>query len=442
MAYLSKQQVSDILANAPAGTDKTKIIQLLVAQGNELEGYSQPLTNKDGLVKSFVKGLADPFLRLGATANALGTSKMLGGPGANMTPQPSPLGPIKPISTIKEATGVGAELAGYATGNPIAAGSLFSAGGALTQNKDLKSVAKDAAIGAAVGSAGALIGKGVSKLASYLIDVAPESLMNHAVKPTLDELKKNIKYGTPTLGKQLVNEGVTGNTKALLKIADEQLTTNEAALQTLLEQSDGVVTKQSILKYAEPTLQKLQETPGAKADAKQLLEIFNDMPDEVPVAKANEIKRNIYDQIRKVAYRFDPSLSKEKAALKLMASGLKTEIENQSGDPATVALLNQKLSIYGRLEDRVVDQLARANRNQIVKMGDAFLAGIGIEHPLALATLLTKHAAESPGVLTRTAVGLNKLSGVTSGPVGKALKTAGKKILVSTPANLNRYQDQ
>src|SRR6185369_5636714 len=123
MAYLSKQQVQQILNNAPAGTDKIKIVQTLVSQGHQLEGYTQQAPQKDGIIKTIAKGLADPFLKIGATANALGSSKYLGGPGTNNTPQNVPyFGKVKPITTPGEAAGVTAELAGIAIPNPIASG--------------------------------------------------------------------------------------------------------------------------------------------------------------------------------------------------------------------------------------------------------------------------------------------------------------------------------
>lgn len=401
--------------------------------------HQNPLLNA---AKTVAKGLADPFLRLGATANALGTSKFFLGKGADLKPQNTPLGPVKPITTAKEAAGTLAELGGYAIGNPVASGALFSGGAALTDDKPLKQVALDTAIGAGTGLATVGASKVLGKLKNFVTDVAPESLMNHAVKPTLDELRKNIKYGDATLGKQLVNEGVKGSPKGLLTIADKQITQTENQLQSLLQNSTGMVQRSDLEKYLQPAIKKLENTPGAKKEIETFSEILNDFPESVPVAQANEIKRNIYDKLRDVAFKINPNLSTSKEAMKVLARGLKTEIENQSGNPNEVALLNRKSSIYGRLEDRVVDQLARANRNQLVTWSDAVIGSIGFSHPLAFLGLVAKHGAQSTRVLTNTAVGLNKLGSLGEGAAGQLTKTAAKKILVNLPSTLSRRRNQ
>lgn len=67
MAYLTKQQVQQILSNAPANLDKTKIIQQL-AQSNTLEGFNDQ--QQDGFLKSAIKDpintlLVNPATRIG-----------------------------------------------------------------------------------------------------------------------------------------------------------------------------------------------------------------------------------------------------------------------------------------------------------------------------------------------------------------------------------------
>jgi hypothetical protein len=398
---------------------------------------------QDGVVKSLAKGLASPFLKLGATAQALSTSKALGGKGADMRPHNVPyFGPTKPISTAKEAAGVGAELAGYAVGNPVASGAFFGAGAALEENKKAKDVVKQAAVGAATGAVLQGGSKAASKLKKLTTEILPESLMNHAVKPTLDELRKNIKYGDATLGKQLVQEGVRGSSTGLLKLADTQLTKAENELQQVLTNSQGAVNRADLEKYLLPAMKKLEKTPGAIKDAKVFQEILSDVPEQMSVAEANQIKRNLYDRLRDVAYKIDPSLSTTKEAMKTLGRGLKVEIENKSGQPETVRLLNQKLSIYGRLEDRVVDQLARANRNQLVHLSDVVLGSVGFSHPLAFAALIAKHGAQSTRVLSTAAVGLSKLNKPGTGPVSKTAGAAVKKVITNAPASLSRGPKQ
>jgi hypothetical protein len=141
------------------------------------EGFAQvqpkAAPQHDGFLKSVAKGIASPFLKLGATAEALGTSKYLGGSGTDNSIKNTPLGPVKPITTGREAAGVGLELAGYAVGGGGAvgvgkgvakgavgqaikqgvvqgakAGALAGAGtGLQKENATAKSVLKDTAIG-------------------------------------------------------------------------------------------------------------------------------------------------------------------------------------------------------------------------------------------------------------------------------------------------------
>jgi hypothetical protein len=314
-------------------------------------------------------------------------------------------------------------------GKVLAEGAAFGLAGGLNNNEDNGQLVSSAVLGAASNGVIGLAGKGIGKIKEIATDKLPEYLMNQAVKPALNDLKKNVRYGTDTLGKELVQEGVKGSAKGLLKISDRELTANENKLQSVLKNSTGIIKRDDIAPYLQATIDRLKATPGATENVSIYQSILNDLPEQFSVAKGNEFKRNLYSELRDVAYKIDPSLSKKKEAMKILASGLKSEIENKSGQPDIVRALNKKLSIYGRLEDSVVDGLARSNRKRLIGLQDTILASAGITHPLAFATILGRHLSTSTRVLTNSAVGLNAAKNIETGTTGKIIKKGTKRLL-------------
>ncbi len=322
-------------------------------------------------------------------------------------------------------------------------GSAFGATSAMSQKKDISGIIKSAIGGAVVGGAIPIAGKLASKVGgsikTKITQQLPESLMNHAIKPTLNELKKNIKTGSPTLGKELLQEGVAGSPEKLLKISDARLTSYENKLQSALKNSKGTITRDSLRPYFKDTIEKLQMTPGSKDSVVKVEAILADVPNSMNLLTANKIKRNLYDRLRDVAYKLDPSLSDTAQTMKTLAKSLKIEIEKQSGNPDNIREINKRLSIYGRLEDRVVDILARDGRNKILSLTDTIgaSAALGTMNPLLLGAFLGKKAIESESVLTKTAVSLNKLNNLT---VGKKTKTISKGLKAVTKRALLNAQ--
>ena len=189
-----------------------------------VNGESSP-EKKDGFLKSVVKGIASPFLKLGATADALSTSKNLGGKGADNAVKSTPLGDVQPITTAREAAGVGLELAANAVGGGGAvgigkgiakgavgqalktgvaqgakAGALSGAGiGIQKDEATFGAVARDAALGGAIGgvAGGALaaipgIGIGAYRTGKEIKNfVSPETTvaLTKAIKPSANNTK-------------------------------------------------------------------------------------------------------------------------------------------------------------------------------------------------------------------------------------------------------------
>lgn len=192
MAFLTKLQVKQILDKAPPNLDKGKIVESLISQGNQLEGFDQiqptSVTPQEGFLKRTLKGVvravAEPILRVGATADALGTSKAFGGKGADFTTKQTSVGPIKPISSAKDAAGVALELGATGVGfggagtvgkfgarflKSAALGGVFGTG--QTLQKDQSSF-KDVLTGAAVGGAIPVAGGALTLAKRFLGTVA------------------------------------------------------------------------------------------------------------------------------------------------------------------------------------------------------------------------------------------------------------------------------
>lgn len=232
---MNQVQINEFRRRAKqAGKTDSEIDTFIQLKMNQVEAQSSQsgLTSghleepkKDGFFKSVAKGIASPFLKLGATADALGTSKILGGKGTDNSVKQTPLGAVKPITTAREAAGVGLELAANTIGGGgvigvgkgiakgavgqalktgvkqgIKSGILAGAGTGLQQDEaTFGSVVKDAAIGGAAGGVlgGALaaipgIGIGVYRTAKGVKNfVSPESTiaLTKAIKPSANNTK-------------------------------------------------------------------------------------------------------------------------------------------------------------------------------------------------------------------------------------------------------------
>jgi len=309
-------------------------------------------------------------------------------------------------------------------GKNAALGAGFGASSGMEKNRDLKGIAGSAVGGALTGAAIGTAGIALKSAKDFVTKTTPEWMMNKSIKPALQDLKKNVKYGSDTLGKELLEEGVKGGPKKLLEIADDKMTSLEDELQTILSSQSAQGAKIQKAKLA-PYLKELAEdkagVPGLGGDVKKIGSIFDSIPDEMTLQEANIMKRRIYKELRDVAYKIDSKLGVKAAALKQIARGLKTEIENEVGG-TIVKDINKKLSVYGRLENSMVDQLAREMRNNGVGLTDAILlAGGDTTSVLALLRHLGKNFS------TNAAQTLYKGRDIGSGVAGQAAKATVKR---------------
>ena len=273
------------------------------------------------------------------------------------------------------------------------------------------------------------VGSGVSKVKNGLTKSAPSKLYDTAIKPTLDESRKAIKYGGKTLGQELIDRGIAGGDKKILNKSLERINQSEDALQNILKKSTEKISRDDIKKYLDPIIKAKNETPGLSSEVEKIDKVLNEFPKELTLSQANKVKRNLYNALRDVSFKLDPSLSTTKEAMKGMAKGIKSEIEKKTGGDV-VKKLNQDLSVYGRAHDRVVDKLARAERNNLLGLGDLItgtvgFGGGGISGGIGLAVLRrvagsTAFKTNSALVLDKIGKAIDKLPTDTAGNITKA----------------------
>lgn len=311
-----------------------------------------------------------------------------------------------------------------------ALGSAFGAASGMEKNRDISGIVGSTVGGALVGGALGTAGVLTKSIKDFVGKKTPEWIMNKAVKPALQDLKKNVKYGSETLGKQLLDEGVAGGPKKLLEIANNKTSQLENELQTALTHpglADARITKDKISPYIKDLIEQKAGTPGMSGDVQRIKNVFDSMPESMTISEANIMKRRIYNELRDISYKLDSKLSTKASTLKQIAKGLKTEIENAVGG-TVVKDINQKLSIYGRLENSMVDQLAREMKNNGIGLTDAILlAGGDTTSLLAILRHLGK------GAETYTAQGLSKIQNVGTGLLGKTTKDIIRRGTLNLP---------
>ena len=309
-------------------------------------------------------------------------------------------------------------------------GAAFGAAQGLEKNRSAKGIIGSAVGGAVIGTAVGGLGLLAKATKEFIGQKVPETIMNKAVKPALQDLKKNVKFGTNSLGKELLDEGVKGGPKKLLEIADQKTNSLEAELQGILNNptfSETKIRRDKIFPYLREIVSQKEKVPGGLRDIEKIKTLYNELPEEMTLNQANEIKRAIYQELRDVAYKLDAKLTGKATALKQIARGLKTEIENEVGG-SIVQDINKKLSIYGRLENSMVDQLAREMRNNGIGLTDAILAAGG---PTTSILALLRHAGQ--GAETYTAQGLSKINKLGTGFIGKSVKAVAKRAVLNSP---------
>lgn len=422
-------------------------------------------SKRPGIVQSIAQGVAQPFLRGASSIAGIGTA-LTGGDVSKINKEginygyfgkAQPVGAgfdvrnnvSQNIKPILSATGTGAEVAATIGGGSVGAAktiagkaaqigglSAVSGGGASLARGDSRGdVMKNALF---AGTIGAVLGGGagvVGKAGGKIIKNAPRGLYNTAIKTDLTDTKNALKFNGKTLGEELIERGVAGSDRKLFRTAKLRLNSSEDELQRLLKDSKQLIHREDLDNYLDPLIERYRNTPGLGPEIDNVKEILKELPERFSLAQANVYKRNIYNALTDTAFRIDPSLSPKREVMKSLAKGLRQEIEDRSSlevGPDVIRNINKDLSVYGRLQDRMIDKIARANKNNIIGLGDYATLGVGAGVGAitgggatigALGLQGAKRVLGSTTVKTGTAIGLNKLGKILEkAPTDKAGK--------------------
>lgn len=418
--------VKQMIANQEKDSDIKLVVDDFVSKYQNESVIETPQPKKDLLQKTGdVVNKIFPGKQVG---EAIGT---LAGYALSKDKKNYSLNAPKPLQVAGDIASGGAMVAGLKVPSPTGVlakagqlaglSALGGAGGSAAGGGGVKDILKSAFISGTIGAGISLVASGAGKAISSLTKKAPAKIYNTTIKTPLQDTKKAILYKGETLGQDLVKRGIKGSDEGLFKQAISQIDENEDKLQSILSKSKHVISRGEIEPYLDDLISTKQATPGLLEDAEKVRAILKEFPEEIPIAEANQIKRNLYRALDDIAFKIDPNLSTKKEAMKAIAKGIKTEIENKTAGEAGVDVvknINKELQVFGALKNRTLDKIARLNKNNLLGLGDMFAIGSGATigavtggSSIVGAGVVEglKRASQSTRVMTNVAVGLDKL---------------------------------
>lgn len=322
---------------------------------------------------------------------------------------------VQAALTVATAGGVGSGATKLAPkiAKGAALGYGFDVATDMQEDESLGEIAKPG-IGTAIGGAIPILGAVKNAIAKGG-KAGAERVMNSVVKPDLDDLKKSILYKGKSLGQEMLDDGLRGTKRQLLKKSATELTKNEEALQKVLSQSDEVIKREELLPYLAKLKKTLANTPTGRAQkaVESVDEAINLLPEQFSLSQANVFKRNLYRELRDLAYKIDPNLTPAAETSKAVAHGLKELIESKAVSK-NVATLNQRIATNMKVQDGVLDQLARTQRNNLAGVGTR---GAMIEKTIGATVVKTYGAA----IVNKAAQIIEKSGKGASGNLTKAV---------------------
>ena len=427
-------------------TDEYRNLQKMLDSGlitpQQFEDISTGgLTNKEVLASAGQTALniATAGIGSGEAAVARGaTGKLISSTAGKF----SPLGKAIAgnITSSYVAPTAGRVLAGNLLGSTATGAGLGAATSGLQaygEGEDVAGITKSSLLGGAFGGVLGLAGGAVSQALGSFLEKVPPALQNQAFKSPLSETKKVITGKADDFGQQLLDHGFIGTNKQALARAEQGLQMNETALQDTISGMTGKIKRTELKPYFQDFINKYQNTPGMSDDVKIVQKVIKEIKPEMTLSEANVVKRNIYNELGNPGYKFDASLSTKRKAMKDLARGIKDLIEKKTGSTgkanSVVNHFNRELAFYGKLRDRAITNMAKAQNAPSMGIKDIATFGIGhvVKGPI-LGTGL-EVARKSYGTTigkTAIATGLNKLDKIgktRAGVVSKNIvKTAGR----------------
>lgn len=402
MAYLTKQQVVDIIQKAPPGTSPAGIVASLRSNGHQLEGYTeQAAPPEKSKIGSVIDTVAKPFqaaskFLFGSTGRAVG-GLITGGIGG--------------VASLTGNEDLGSKLqksAAEAVTPGAIAGTVLEAGGAAGLGE--KTIAKVA-----------------GKIAGPLA-IRAEKLYKSALRPTEAALKK-----APGVVKAGLEEGIrvsSGGKTKLVGIIDD---IGEEIGKVI---DDGVAKGKTVdVKNLTPYLDEMKEYFKNVIGGDKMIKEVDTLGKEwvgalgkkLPIEKAQAVKQATQKFVAKYYNRQAP-LSFE--VQKQLARGLKDEIAKQVPE---IAKLNARDSKLIQLDDILESTLSKVDKRNLIGLNDIASFGAGVvgggTAQAGAAVSLARRIIESPALKSQAAISLNKLAKngaalMVKGRYGAALTTA------------------
>ncbi len=260
-----------------------------------------------------------------------------------------------------------------------------------------------------LGGAFSVAAKGLQKI----IQKIPETSWSAILKRTPTEAAKK-----PNLPGQAVKTGLTGLTRqSIANKAGTAIQSIEVTLDDLLSASKKTINPIKVAGYLEDLRDAYKAIPGEDG----AVELIEGIQRKIAFSKnltpleANKMKRDIYGLISKSYGRGMLEVPAKTEAQKLVAAGLKREIEKIIPEAKT---LNEKQAVYIQIKKALDKTIARTEGKGIAGTGigltDVLIGGLGTGagalagSPLVgLGLVAAKKTAESPIVLSATAKLLN-----------------------------------
>jgi hypothetical protein len=273
------------------------------------------------------------------------------------------------------------------------------------QGKSGSEVKKAAVIGGAFG----VVAKGAEKL----LQKAPQTAWSSILKRTPTEAAKN-----PNLPAQAAKTGLAGASRAsILAKAQQRIQSIEVALDDILSESKGKIGTLKIAPYLDELRNAYRSVPGEGASLEAIDNVMKDLlkRKSLTLAEANELKRSIYGTISKSYGKGMLDLPAKTEAQKLIAAGLKREIEKVVPE---VKSLNEQQAVYIQVKKAIEKTLARTEGKGIGGTGigiqDLLVGGIGTSAGVAtgnpllgIGLVVAKKTGESTAVLSASSKLIN-----------------------------------
>lgn len=444
MAYLTRQQVKEILDKAPPNLDKNKIVQEL-ARTHTLEGFNDQQQEKKSLT-----GFAGNVLKSGvdlvkntvqAVANPIETGKALGGIAVGGVQKLIPgqqaqegqfdglinfykerYGGLENIKNTlyTDPVGVAGDLATLAGG----AGLVAKAGTAAKIGNFSKAAKVANTVNKFTDPLQAITSIPGKVLPKSFLSTTAQKLYQSALKPSTTlkpwERTKLLLTG--------LREGVPVNSKGAVKLGKELDTLNSDIANIIEEgrKTGDVVQTSQVVKYLDDVKDRVGKTINGKSRLDDIAEIegnfLGQYGDTIPTNIAQEIKKNTYKVLRK-SYGEMKSTAIE--AEKAMARGIKDQLAIKYKQLAT---LNARDSALINLDEAIVRAVSRIDNRDVVGLGTTVA---GTANPIAG---ILKSIIDNPTVKSKLGIALQKAADRKASQAGKIRRSLTPAQVLTKPS--------